>query len=84
MAKKSEKLATMSEEELNARHAEKMKKKKAARDKIIATKTREKGLVIVQRCPLKVSSECKNTLGASQVITYPGPVGNVVVFKNIT
>ncbi|MBV6650319.1 MAG: cob(I)yrinic acid a,c-diamide adenosyltransferase, partial [Hoeflea sp.] len=37
----------MSEEELNARHAEKMKKKKAARDKIIATKTIEKGLVIV-------------------------------------
>jgi cob(I)alamin adenosyltransferase len=33
----------MSEEELNARHAEKMKKKKAARDKIIATKTIEKG-----------------------------------------
>ena len=37
----------MSEEELDARHAEKMKKKKAARDKIIATKTVEKGLVIV-------------------------------------
>ena len=37
----------MSEEELNARHAEKMKKKKAARDKILATKTIEKGLLIV-------------------------------------
>ena len=37
----------MSEDELNARHAEKMRKKKAARDKIIATKTVEKGLVIV-------------------------------------
>ncbi len=37
----------MSEEELNARHAEKMAKKKAARDKIMATKTGEKGLVIV-------------------------------------
>ena len=37
----------MTEEELNARHAEKMKKKKAARDKIIATKTVEKGLLIV-------------------------------------
>lgn len=37
----------MSEEQLNERHAEKMKKKKAARDKIIATKTVEKGLVIV-------------------------------------
>ncbi|MEX3009935.1 cob(I)yrinic acid a,c-diamide adenosyltransferase [Hoeflea sp. TYP-13] len=47
MAEKSEKLKNLSEEELNARHAEKMKKKKAARDKIIATKTVEKGLTIV-------------------------------------
>lgn len=36
-----------SEDDLNARHAEKMRKKKAARDKIMATKTIEKGLVIV-------------------------------------
>jgi len=43
MAKKEE----MTEEELNERHAEKMAKKKAARDKILATKTIEKGLVIV-------------------------------------
>ncbi len=43
MSKKDE----MTEEELNARHAEKMRKKKAARDKIIATKTIEKGLLIV-------------------------------------
>ncbi len=35
------------EAELNARHAEKMAKKKAARDKILATKTIEKGLLIV-------------------------------------
>ena len=47
MAEKSKILANMTEEELNARHADKMKKKKAARDKIIATKTREKGLVMV-------------------------------------
>ena len=47
MANKSEKLKNMSEEQLNARHADKMKKKKAARDKIIATKTIEKGLTIV-------------------------------------
>ena len=47
MAEKSQRLANLSEEELNARHTEKMKKKKAARDKIIATKTIEKGLVIV-------------------------------------
>lgn len=37
----------MSEDELDARHAEKMRKKKAARDKILATKTIEKGLLIV-------------------------------------
>ena len=47
MAEKSEKLKNMSEAQLDARHAEKMKKKKAARDKIIATKTEEKGLVMV-------------------------------------
>jgi cob(I)alamin adenosyltransferase len=40
-------VAELSEDELNARHAEKMRKKKAARDKIIATKTIEKGLLIV-------------------------------------
>jgi len=37
----------LSEEELDARHADKMRKKKAARDKIMATKTIEKGLLIV-------------------------------------
>ena len=37
----------MSEAELDARHADKMRKKKAARDKILATKTIEKGLIIV-------------------------------------
>ena len=43
MAKKDD----MTEDELNERHAEKMAKKRAARDKILATKTIEKGLVIV-------------------------------------
>ena len=42
-AKKTE----MTEQEANDRHAEKMAKKKAARDKIVATKTIEKGLLIV-------------------------------------
>jgi cob(I)alamin adenosyltransferase len=37
----------MTEAELNARHAEKMRKKKAAREKILATKTIERGLLIV-------------------------------------
>jgi cob(I)alamin adenosyltransferase len=35
------------EDEINARHNEKMAKKKAARAKILATKTEERGLVIV-------------------------------------
>ncbi len=47
MADKSEKLKNLTEAELDARHADKMRKKKAARDKIIATKTIEKGLTIV-------------------------------------
>lgn len=38
---------TMSEAELDERHARKMAKKKQARDKIIAKKTIEKGLIIV-------------------------------------
>ncbi len=37
----------MNEAELDARHADKMRKKKAARDKILATKTIEKGLLMV-------------------------------------
>ena len=39
--------ADRSDAELDARHAEKMRKKKVARDKIVATKTIEKGLLIV-------------------------------------
>ena len=39
--------ANLSEAELNARHTDKMRRKKEARDKIIATKTVEKGLLIV-------------------------------------
>ncbi|MGY8958384.1 MAG: cob(I)yrinic acid a,c-diamide adenosyltransferase [Alphaproteobacteria bacterium] len=41
------KTAGMTEQEVNERHAEKMANKKAARDKILATKTKEKGLLIV-------------------------------------
>lgn len=47
MAEKSEAITSLTEAELDARHADKMKKKKAARDKILATKTVVKGLVIV-------------------------------------
>ena len=37
----------MTEAELDARHAEKMRKKKAVRDRMVAAKTIEKGLLIV-------------------------------------
>ncbi len=47
MSRKSKTLENMSKEELDIRHTDKMKKKKAARDKIIATKTIEKGLTII-------------------------------------
>ena len=47
MTKRPKKTDLMSEEERNAYHAEKMAKKKAARDKILATKTEERGLIIV-------------------------------------
>lgn len=47
MTENNAKNLPISEEELNVRHAEKMKKIKAARDKILATKTDEKGLIIV-------------------------------------
>ncbi len=41
------KTAGMTKEEINQRHAEKMANKKAAREKILATKTVEKGLIMV-------------------------------------
>ncbi len=40
-------MRTETEAELNQRHAEKMRKKKSARAKILATKTEERGLVVV-------------------------------------
>jgi cob(I)alamin adenosyltransferase len=48
--------AGLSEAELNARHAEKMRKKKAGRDRLLATKTQEKGLLIVHTGPGKGKS----------------------------
>ncbi len=43
----SKRTDSMTEEERAAYHTDKMKKKKAARDKIMATKTTKKGLIIV-------------------------------------
>ena len=45
--KPAKKTDLMSEAERDAYHAEKMKKKREARNKILATKTQEKGLLIV-------------------------------------
>lgn len=47
MSEQNKPAATDDTEALDKRHAEKMAKKKAARDKILATKTIEKGLLIV-------------------------------------
>lgn len=63
MAKKED----MSEDELNERHAEKMAKKKAARDKILATKTIEKGLIIVHTGKGKGKSTAAMGLAARAV-----------------
>ncbi len=45
--KRSKKTDLMSEKEHNAYHAQKMAKKKAARERILATKTKTRGLIIV-------------------------------------
>ena len=47
MSDKPKKKSEMTEAELDARHTDKMRKKKVARNKILATKTKEKGLIIV-------------------------------------
>ncbi len=47
MDKRVKKTDLMNEQELNDYHAKKMAKKKAAREKMLATKTKEKGLIIV-------------------------------------
>jgi len=47
MSKPPKKIDLMSEEERNEYHAKKMVKKKLAREKMLATKTKEKGLIIV-------------------------------------
>lgn len=49
-------MATPEKDALNARHAEKMKKIKAARDRMMEGKTDEKGLVIVHTGPGKGKS----------------------------
>jgi cob(I)alamin adenosyltransferase len=60
-------MAEMTEDEKNERHAEKMKKKKAARDKILATKTIEKGLIMVHTGKGKGKSTAAMGLAARAV-----------------
>ena len=51
--KQPKKTDLMSEAELDAYHAEKMKKKKEARTRMLATKTEERGLLIVHGRPAR-------------------------------
>jgi cob(I)alamin adenosyltransferase len=64
----------------NARHSEKMAKKKAARDKILATKTEEKGLLIVHTGKGKGKSTAAWGM-AMRMIGYGKKVGIVQFVK---
>ena len=70
------------EEELNQRHAYKMAKKKAARDKILATKTEERGLVIVHTGKGKGKSTAAMGL-AARAIGHGMKVGIVQFVKGV-
>ena len=64
----------------NTRHSEKMAKKKAARDKILATKTKEKGLLIVHTGKGKGKSTAAWGM-AMRMIGYNKKVGIVQFIK---
>lgn len=64
----------------NTRHSEKMAKKKAARDKILATKTKEKGLLIVHTGKGKGKSTAAWGM-AMRMIGYNKKVGIVQFVK---
>ncbi len=70
------------EKELNERHAYKMAKKKAARDKILATKTEERGLVIVHTGKGKGKSTAAMGL-AARAIGHGMKVGIVQFVKGV-
>ncbi len=74
---------TMDEDAINARHAEKMRKHKAARDKIMASKTDEKGLLIVHTG----SGKGKTSAALGMVFRHIGhglPVALVQFIKSST
>ncbi len=70
------------EDELNRRHAEKMAKKKAAREKILATKTEERGLLIVHTGKGKGKSTAAMGL-AMRAIGHGMRVGIVQFVKGV-
>jgi cob(I)alamin adenosyltransferase len=72
----------MTEEQADARHAEKMANKKAARDKMLATKTIEKGLLIVHTGKGKGKSTAAMGL-ATRAIGNGMKVGIVQFVKGI-
>ena len=71
-----------SEKELNERHAFKMAKKKAARDKILATKTIEKGLIMVHTGKGKGKSTAAMGL-AIRAVGHDMKVGIVQFVKGV-
>ena len=71
-----------SEAEINRRHAEKMRKRKAARDKILATKTEERGLIIVHTGKGKGKSTAAFGL-AMRCIGHDMRVGMVQFVKGV-
>ncbi|MFQ5958086.1 MAG: cob(I)yrinic acid a,c-diamide adenosyltransferase [Alphaproteobacteria bacterium] len=73
---------TETEDELDARHAEKMRKRKAARDKILATKTEERGLIIVHTGKGKGKSTAAMGL-AARCIGHGMRVGIVQFVKGV-
>ncbi len=74
---KKDKYAHLSEEERNQRHNQKMAKKKVARDKILATKTIEKGLLIVHTG----KGKGKSTAAFGMVFRMLGHGENVAIIQ---
>ncbi|MBN2751226.1 MAG: cob(I)yrinic acid a,c-diamide adenosyltransferase [Rhodospirillaceae bacterium] len=70
----------MSEDALNRRHAEKMKKHKEARDRLMSGKTVEKGLLMVHTGPGKGKTTAAMGL-ALRIIGHGGRVGIVQFIK---